>query len=133
MPSTHEYLVPALLVAKIEAMSPPKPLEQIARESGFRNVETLEHVINGDVALSPKHTFMLARSIGFPPAELLRLVIKDWRLESLVDPILHAFSQTEVTSSELELIALLREHRGSHELVVDDAVRDWVTTFPAAA
>ena len=133
MPDTHTYLVPDYLAAKVKALNPPKSIIEIAAEAGFRRLATFQHVITGDIALPMDRVPKLAAAIGCPVDELTRLALKDWRLERLVQPVLDAYGQSDVTAAEYELLGLLRAHRGSQHLAVNDAVRAWVAAFPQAA
>lgn len=134
MPDTHHtFLVPDFIATKIKALNPPKSLMEIAVEAGFSRLETFEYVLTGDITLPMDRVRQLAAVIDCPVDELTRLAIKDWRLERFVGPVLDAYGQDDVTAAEHELIRLLRAHRGSQDLVLDDAVRVWITDFPRAA
>src|SRR5690606_22264270 len=101
--------------------------------AGFRRLETLSHVLTGDIALPMDRVGQLAAAINCPVQELSRLALKDWRLGRLLGPLLDAAGQNDITAEEHELIALLRAHRGSRQLVINDAVRAWIAAYPAAA
>ena len=130
---TTSYAVPDFLVARIAELTPPKSIEQIAREAGFSKSSMLELVLTGEIALPFDRTFSLARAVNARPADLFRLALRDWRLERLVAPIMDMVEATDFTDGELELIALLRQHRGSGELILDENVLEWIKSFPKAA
>ena len=131
MPSTHSYLTPDFIAAKIKALTPPKSLLQIATEAGFRRFETLEAILTGDIALPMNHVRQLAGVINCSVAELTRLALKDWGLERVIGSIIEDTQAHNPTIAELDLLSRLRLQRGGRDLVIDDEVLAWIAAFPS--
>lgn len=132
MNDVTSFACAAYLTARIAELTPPKAIEEISHAAGFTKPGTLQAVLAGEVALPLNRLFPLARAINCDRAQLFKLAVKDWRLGKTLLPMLEALEEFKVTEDELEVLVLLRQRLAGRELVVTDAVVDWVGTFPDA-
>ncbi len=133
MNTTPAFACAAYLSASIQRLQPPKSIEQIAHEAGFRRAVMLEAVLSGEVALPMDRTFHLAGVVRCDRAELFKLAMKDHRLDRTLLPMLEALDEFMVTEEELHLLGLVRKRLAGRDLFMTDAVEEWVETFPPEA
>jgi hypothetical protein len=131
--TTTTFGCPSVLNARIAELSPPKSIQQIASEAGFRNAATLAAVLAGEVALPIDRTFDLARAVRCSPAQLFKLAASDWKLHKSLLPMLDALEEFKVTEGELHLLSLVRKRLAGRDLIITSPIEEWVEAFPLEA
>lgn len=113
------------LAGQIARLTPPKPIEDIAREAGLKRL-TLEAILAGEAPLPLEHVFHLARAIGDHEGRLFRICLRDWNVEAIAPA-----EDLNLTGEECELVLRIREKLAGRVPVFDDELLAWIDSMPA--